>query len=164
MARAASLIGQKCKLFVQSGGSYGSPTWVEVSAVNDLTLNNESNSVDANDRGSFYDQVVKTGGKISATATIRVGGNNANLILDELHTVDVLDVLILTGTTTTNGAYGVRMDCQVHNGTQSQNRGDALYHQVTLMPCPGANPMKAALVTTGALTYAELTGEAPSYA
>jgi len=163
MANAAAKIGFKCKVYVNTA-TYGSPTWAAVAAVNDWTWNIEANSADANDRCSFTDAMVKTGVKISFTGTVRVGGENAEKFLDEMYTCDVLDVLVLDGTNATNGAKGIRCDVQVHGGTQSQNRGDTLYHQITLMPTPSANPVKAVLVATGAPTYGEITGDAPSFA
>ena len=163
MANAAAKIGFKCKVYVNTG-TYGSPTWAAVAAVNEWTWTIEANSADASDRYSFTDYMVKTGLKISFNGTVRVGGENAEKFLDELYTCDVLDVMVLDGTSATNGSKGIRCDVQVHGGTQSQNRGDALYHQITLIPTPSANPVKAVLVATGAPTFGEITGDAPSYA
>lgn len=157
--------GITCKAFVRSSGNYGTPTWTELSIINDLTQNLTANEGEANARASVIDLSVITSIGLNWTGTMKKDASATwTLIYEALLEGAPLDMLFLDGGSTTNNTTGFRADVQVFDTSEDQGRNTRLYNSVKFMPTESDNPVKAVLVTGGALTYATVTGTTLSYA
>lgn len=157
--------GIDCKAFYRSGGNYATPTWTEVSIINDLTQNSAANEAEANSRASYVNRMVITGFDLNWTGTMQSDASATwTAIYEAMLENSTLDMLFLDGGSTTNNTTGFRVDCVVTDTTVDQGRGNRLYNSVKFSPTESDNPVKAVLVTNNALTYATVTGTTLSYA
>lgn len=157
--------GITSKAFVRTTGSYGTPTFTEVSIINDLTQNATAQEAEANDRSSPVNKSVITSIDLNWTGTMKKDLSATwTLIYEAMLEGATLDMLFLDGGSTTNNTTGYRADVQVFDVTEDQGRNTRLYNSVKFMPTESDNPVKAVLVTAGALTYATVTGTTLSYA
>jgi hypothetical protein len=179
------LRGIDCKLFRNSaalGAGYATPTFNEVASVKDLDYKLTEESYDVTTRREKGIKVYEpTLTDLEVTFMLRIPDNVLFGVTTGVTTGDpdfddfrayetayntkvVIDNLLLTGGTTTNGAEGFRGFFKVHDFSVSQANADALFAKVTLKPAPAdsttiattptAEAMRHARVTAGALTYA----------
>lgn len=168
---AAVKLGLNAKLYYNSA-TYATPTWVEVTQVDDLTEDIKAQKAPANDRSSPVNKSVITSIDLSWTGRLKNDESTAfNFLYEAILERATVDVLVLNGSRTTNGVRGFRADVQVHDMSDSQGRNDSIYHSIMLEPTDSwnadtsaANPVKAVLVTAGAATYANVTGAAMTFA
>jgi len=150
--------GTDCKFYRQSGGSYGSPTWLEVEDIRDLAVSPTFTEGQAKTRASIVDFAEPTRMQIEITGMIKVSLDNVDfLALDEAFaTRAALDMLILNGANTTNGVRGWRADFKVFEWSEDQAIDDVLYRSFKLKPCipVNGNP-KRAVVSGGAPTFSD---------
>lgn len=157
--------GINCKAYYNSG-TYGSPTWVELSIINDLQENSKTMTADSNSRATFINLKVGVSGDLSWTGTIKRDGSAAHLVVYRaMKAKTVLDLLILDGPNTTNGVMGHRADCLVIDTSNNQGRSERLYDSIEIVPTDSTNLPKHVLITGGVVTMATMgTGSALSYA
>lgn len=157
--------GINCKAYYNSG-SYGSPTWVELSCIDELQENSKTMTADANSRASFIRLKVGVDGDLSWTGTIKRDGSAAHLVVYRaMKAKTSLDMLILDGPVTTNGVMGHRADCLIIDTSNNQNRTERLYDSIEIVPTESNNIPKHVLITGGVVTMATMgTGSALSYA
>jgi hypothetical protein len=152
-------LGIRCKVYYNSA-TYGSPTWVEVEAVNDWKENVNSEKIKGPDRGSLVNLYGKGEMDLSWTGTIKRGGTEAAKLKTASLTDEVIDIMILDADKAVVGAIGYRVDVQVFGGSNDQGRSAILYDEVEIVPTiMNTNPPKTAVVGSGGtITFAEITG------
>lgn len=161
---AAVKLGINAKLFYNAG-NYGTPSWTEVTQIDDLTETIKATKAAANDRSSPINKSVITSVDLSWNGKIKNDESTAfNFLYEAILEKQTVDILVLNGGSTTNGVRGYRADTQVHDMSDAQGRNDSIYHDFMFEPTDSVNPVKAALVAAGALTYATVTGTTLSFA
>lgn len=160
----ATYKGISCKAYYNTG-TYGSPTWTEISVINDLTQNATAATAEANSRASVVDLAVITSIGLSWSGTMKNDGSATwTAMYEAMLESTVLDMLILTAAHTVNGATGFRADCVMTEVSEDQGRNTRLYNSINIMPTESDNAVKAVLIAGGVPTYATVTGTTLSYA
>ena len=149
-------IGLNAKLYWRSAGTYGSPTWTEVTLLSDVTVSPTWEEADASARESRIKQVVKTMLALEVTGRMKkkIGDAAYLAFMNAMLSDGTLDLLVLDGDKAVEGNDGWRCDWQVFNANEDQSMSNALYIDVTLKPSITTNPALAVRVGPGGtLTY-----------
>ena len=130
--------GISCKVY-RNTGSWGTPTWSEVKCISDWQQNVQWSEAEAPTRESAVTFTEKVMLSLSWTGKVQKGnvGDATNLaaILAAIPAqATVMDVMILDGSSATNGNTGYRCEVKVFSGNESQNPSDILYPEITLKP------------------------------
>lgn len=124
-------LGQNAKLVYRSAGTWASPTWTEIALVNELEVSGQWDTTDAPDRSTVVKGYAKTQLDLSFTASIKNKGQSnavyAAVIAALNSNIANMDVMVLDGPLTENGASGYRFDAIVSKGGQNQGTQQALY-------------------------------------
>lgn len=132
----AIVLGLDAKLY-HNTGTYGTPTWDEVTNCRNVTLNLEKSDADVTTRGgSGWRQTV---------TTLKDGTVDFNMIWDTSDTDFIafrdawlnntqIDCWVLDGDSTTTGNQGLRAEFEVANFTRNEELEDALNVDVSLRP------------------------------
>lgn len=161
MATPDALTGIESGLFVRTGGNFASPTWTELTDVGDCTLNASWNKASVEVRSSPAMMGVKT--TIDCSVSFKMlarptGGSAAyNTVIAALATRDVVDVMVLNGSNTTNGARGFRYEGQVFSGTEDQGPQAVIQPDMMISPTVTNNVPQSVLVTAGAPVFTTLS-------
>lgn len=121
-------------------GTYGSPTWTACPLIRDVTPNFPWDMVDASVRGSRAKLYAKTQIDLGAQVVMRAddADTDYNAWVDAaVSPTGKLDLLILDGPITAEGARGVRAEFVVGMSTQAQAIGDVVYSTFDLKPGVG---------------------------
>lgn len=134
-------IGLDGKLY-RNSGTYASPTWTELTHVNDLSLTLETNEVDASDRSSAWETVEK--GLQKATIEfdyMYFEGDTlwATLLDDWLDRDNPVEFAVMDGDITESGEDGWRITTHVMSVSETQEKEGALKLEVTLRPAPNSD-------------------------
>tara|TARA_Y100000114_G_scaffold49162_1_gene44849 strand:- start:166 stop:621 length:456 start_codon:yes stop_codon:yes gene_type:complete len=135
----AHVLSENAKLYYNSG-SYGSPTWVEICNVKDVTLSLEKDEVDVTTRcsGGFKEFA---DGLIDASVSFSMLYNTSDAAFTALQTaffakekveVAVMDGNIVPASGVT--ASGLRSCCMVKSFSRNESLGEALMTDVSLRP------------------------------
>lgn len=149
------MIGLNAKAY-RNSGSYGSPTWLEMTLISDLSVNPSWEEADASARESRIKQTVKTlmALEISGKMKKKLGDDNYDALMNAMLSDDTLDLLILDGDRETEDVRGWRADFQVFSANEDQSMTNVLFEEFTLKPSITENPPKAVLVNSGgSLTF-----------
>lgn len=153
-------LGIRAKLYYRSGGNFASPTWTEISKFRDVTVNATWDTVDAPDRASRVKSMAKTLLDIGVTGSMKMADADAtvNAVIDALLSpTSNMDVMVLNGSESTNGARGFRYESVVTSASEDQGIGNAIYADVTFMPDAfSANKFQSVLVTAGSPAFTNL--------
>ena len=119
-------------------GSFGSPTWVEVSNIQDLDLGDTMDSFDATIRGSGgFDESEPTIRKVEINWNMK---NNADAGMIAFRTAyaarAAVDLQFLDGPIATTGSHGVRGRFKFHEFGKPQNLRDGQFVNLVARPCP----------------------------
>lgn len=170
--------GIDCKLYRNSaalGAGYATPTFNEVASIKDLeyTLTTESFETTTRLEGGIktYEQTVAD---LEISFMLRLpepaattGDPNYDdyiAIRTAFNTNLVIDAMMLTGTTATNGAEGFRGFFKVSDFSESQGHGDSLFKKVVLKPsCVDATTL-ASTAAAQAMRRVKIAAGAPTYA
>lgn len=155
MATPTTLLGILAKLYYNTGGSYGSPTWTAIDLVGDLQVPAKWDIAEAIIRASRIKFKNKTALDIGITGKLLASLTNTAFLAVAAAMIndDVLDVMALNASNSTNGAKGYRFDCQVVNNTEDQGAGNIIWDDFELVPALTANTPKTVLVATGAPVF-----------
>jgi hypothetical protein len=152
-------LGIDSKLY-RNTGNYNTPTWTSIDAVRDFTQNVAYDTVEAPSRESRVKSMAKTLVDISGSGSVKVSDTDAGYIAlwDALiSSTTELDILVLNGDSTTNGARGFRYDAIVTQGNEDQAITNALYMDFEVHPSAFAtNAMKSAVVAAGAPVFTSI--------
>jgi hypothetical protein len=151
--------GFACVAYLNTN-TYASPSWSPITAISDFNVAPKFDAADAPSRISRIKLTIKTlmaleiGGKLKASD---VNDANYTTIRAALITDVALDLMILNGSSSTNGATGFRCGFQVHDATEDQGLGVQVYDDVVFKPCPNTDGnYNSVLVATGAPVFTAL--------
>ena len=160
MAVPDALTGLESGLYVRTAGNFSSPTWTELTDIGDCTLNGAWKSAEVEVRSSPATMAVKTTIDISTTFKMlaRPSGSSAayNTVISALTTRDVVDVMVLNGSNTTNGARGFRYEGQVTNGSEDQGTQAVIMPDMEIKPTVTNNVPQSVVVTAGSPAFTSL--------
>lgn len=153
----AAGLGIDCALYYNTG-TFGSPTWVELTNVSDVSVGGSWQSGDGSTRAT---RVVKEGrtrlplqvsGKMLADkSTGYVAMRTAYLAAG---TSAIIDVMCLDAPNDSNGADGVRFEAEVHDFSRDESLDNVVYRDFVLKPTIfGTNAIQSVVVTTGAPVF-----------
>lgn len=144
-------IGLNAKLYRRSGGTYGSPTWSEVSILSDVTVNVTWEEADASARESRIKQTLKTLLNLEITAKMKnkPGDANYEALWDAILSDDTVDILVMDGDKDVEGNRGWRLDALLFTANEDQSMSNALFDELTFKPFMEENPPKAVKVAAG---------------
>lgn len=154
-----SRLGIDAKVY-RNTATYGTPTWTEINLVRDVQVTPNWNRSDSSSRASKVMSEVKTQLQLAFTLSVKVSLTDAGYtaLMDSfVSSTGVLDLLILNGTTTTNGVEGWRFDAGVFTASEDQSIGGTLYRDFEVAPSGhGTNASKRVTVTGGAPVFADI--------
>lgn len=136
----APKIGFNYKLY-RNTGTYGSPTWNEITVTRDLTLNMTHGEAVASSRASEYEVTLATLKQVSidfSTVLDTAGDDYAALKTAFLNRTTV-DCAVADGAIATAGTEYFRCDYVITNFTRSEPLQDVVTVDVTLKPTPSSN-------------------------
>ena len=124
----AYVLGMNAKLYYNTG-TYGSPTWTEISNVRDVTLSLERGDSDITTRGG--------GGWRQSVATIADGSVDFQMVWDNTDTAftaiktafidaTTVEFLVLDGSSSTTGNQGLRATMAITSFSRNEGLEDAL--------------------------------------
>lgn len=152
-------LGINSKVY-RNSGTYGSPTWDEVTCVSDLAVNAAWDEADGSSRAGRVKQMSKTlmGLEITGKALVSDAGADYLALWAAIHSDTPLDLMVLNGANDANGVRGYRADFHVFSGSEDQAMANQLYLDFVLKPAVSDNPVKYVVVTTGAPVFTSITG------
>lgn len=128
--------GVLCEAY-RNSATFGSPTWVEITLFNDLTINPQWNTSPANDRGSQVGSEAPALQSWSITGTVKVKKTDTGyLALQAAYLAgSTFDMMFLTGPSTTNGESGFRCEWLIKSMSQDQGTGvGQTYDSIEFVP------------------------------
>lgn len=150
---AVMKLGRNAK-FYRNTANFASPTWAEVSAIRDLTVNSAWQTTDAPDRSTVVNGKAKTLLDLTVSGTLKCKDADAGYVAvmeAMLSPSGTMDVLVLDGPNSTNGARGYRFTAIVTQANQDQGLSNSLYQDVNFEPDAFAdNAPQSAVVTNSA--------------
>lgn len=154
---ATPKLGIKCKLYYNTG-SYGSPTWVEITKVGDAKVKYQWKSATSLTRETRVELSLKTALELGFTFTLRKDPSDANYLAVDNAAVDdtVLDLLVLDGTNATNLSRGFRFDAQITQAGEDQGPDKVVHVEFEAVPAISANVPQRAVVTAGSPVFTAL--------
>lgn len=150
---AANGIGILSKCYYRSTGSFGSPTWTELTIIRDLTLNDKWDIADVFTRATRAKKGVPTMLDVGMTGTVRCLADNTLWLAMRTAWLagTVFDILALTGAKDNNGEVGWRYEAVIEDMGTPQGSGDALYSNFAWRPHgESTNAVQSVAVSTGA--------------
>ena len=157
------------------GSGYATPTFNELASVQDLTITIAGDSFDASTRLEKGVRVYEvTMHDISVSFKHRVPDLGATMgdptfddlqaILGAWRTRAVLDCMFLDGSSSTNGAEGIRGFFKVHKMDQDQSNNVSTFWDVELKPAPVDGTTLASTASAQAMRHVKVATGAPTYA
>lgn len=140
-------------------GTFLSPTWDEISMLGDASINLAFDSYDATTRGDGVKSEEPTLLGIEVTGKIRSDENSADYTAFETaaYTRAMIDTMWLDGSSTTNGARGIRFEGKLHTWSEDQALGNVLFREFSLKPCVSENARQRVVVAVGAPGFTALS-------
>lgn len=123
-------------------GTYGSPTWSEMTLIRDVSPAMPWDMGDASSRATRAKLYTKTQCDIGYQVVMRADDADAayQAMYDaSVSPTAVVDLMLLDGDITTEGAMGVRAEFNVIFVSQTQGAGDVVYTTFELKPAPSNN-------------------------
>ena len=134
-------LGMQAKLY-RNSGSYGTPTWVEVGNVKDLTLNLEAGEADVTTRSnSGWRATVATlkDGSIEFEMVWDTSDANFTAIQQAFFNNTPLEFAVMDGAIATAGSQGLRATMSITNFSRNEALEEAIMVSVTAKPTYAAN-------------------------
>ena len=134
-------LGMEAKLY-RNSGTFGTPTWAELTNVKDVTLNLEKGEADVTTRAN-------NGWKATA-ATLKDASVEFEMVWDTTDTGFTaiqqayfnntpIELAVMDGPIATAGSQGLRATMQVNNFSREEKLEDAIMVKVTCKPTYAAN-------------------------
>jgi hypothetical protein len=160
MATPDAMPGLDAGFYVRTAGNFASPTWTELTDIGDFTQNGAWKTAEVELRSSPATMGVKTTIDIGVSfkmITRPAGGSAAyNTVIAALTTRDVIDVMSLNGSNTTNGARGWRYEGQVMSGTEDLGTQAVAMPDIEIKPTVTSNVPQSVVVAAGAPVFTSL--------
>lgn len=140
-------------------GTFGTPTWDEVGMVGDAALDLSFDMDDATVRGDGVKAEEPTLLGIEVSGRIRSDENSTDYTAFEtaFYTRALLDIMWLDGSSSTNGARGVRFEGKLGKWSEDQALGKVLFRDFSLKPCVSENARQRVVVATGTPGFTALS-------
>lgn len=131
--------GREAAAYVNIGGTWATPTWVEITIAKDVTISKSMDKKEDNCRGGAADTFKKyLPGLIDLSVDLEVCHDTAHAtwqaIEDAIENQSIIDVLFLDDDIANSGAEGVRFEGHVFEAENSQPLEDALVDSYTFAP------------------------------
>lgn len=154
---AKAKIGIKGKSY-RNSGTYGSPTWSEVTVISDLQVGSSWQTAKSTIRASRINTKVPTTLDLSVTGKLRNDDDDTNFIalLAAYHGPTAVDMLVLDGGNSTDGSQGYRGYWYLTKFDLPQGLDDAQFFDFELSPDNATQQMKTAAVASSTLAYAAI--------
>ena len=153
-------LGINSKAYYRSTGNFGTPTWTELSGFGDMAVNAAWDVADAATRASRVKSEVKTMLGLEVTGRLRSEDASAayNAVFDAfLSTTSNIDIMVLDGSSSSNGARGFRFEAIAKQANQSQGLQDSLFLDMSFTPDAfSGNSYQSVLVTAGSPAFTNL--------
>lgn len=156
---ATTRLGITSKFYYDSASNFSTPTWAEVSDMRDVAYQFAWDVAEGPSRASRVKSEAKTQLDISVTAMMKKTGSAAgNAVITALLSPTAnIGILVLDGSTTTNGSRGIRYDAICKQGNEDQAIGNSLYLDLAFAPDMFSdNNFQSVLVTAGSPAYTNL--------
>lgn len=143
---------------LRNTGTFGSPTWTAVALVRDVTPRRQWDMGEAHSRESLAKLWAKTMIDVGAQAVVRADPANAGYqaLYDASNSsTTLIDILILDGPMTQEGAAGVRFHANVNSTGAPQEANGIIYETFDLIPgfSTEGYPSSADVGASSALTF-----------
>ena len=130
-------------------GTYGSPTWTAMNLARSVNDNSKWDTADASSREGRARLYAKT--QVDLPHDIEMRADNADTGYVAMYAAwasatAVVDLLILDGPITDEGAMGIRAEFIVCGRPQNQGAGDVIYTTFPLMPTWTSNGVPKSVV------------------
>lgn len=142
-------LGLNGKLY-RNTGTFGSPSWAEVSNVRDLTLSDSMSEADVTRRasGGWRETVVTLREASIDFDMVNVSGDTQlAAIRSAYNSRAAVEFAIMDGDIAVAGSRGIRATCQVVKFELSQELENAQMYSITIKPSPAANPPSELVVS-----------------
>ncbi len=134
-------LGMEAKLY-RNSGSYGTPTWAELSNVKDVTLNLEKGEADVTTRAnSGWKATAATLKDASIEFEMVWDTSDAGFeaIKDAYFNNTAIELAVMDGAIAAAGSQGLRASCMVTNFSREEPLEEAIKVKVTAKPTYAAN-------------------------
>jgi len=152
---ATNLKGIGAKLYYNSA-TFGSPTWVALTIVRDVTMNRKATLADVLTRSTRAMRKVPTMFDISISGSWPADVDDTGYLVVRTAFLagSTLDVMCLTGVSTNNGEEGWRFEAVIADMTQDQGAQNVMYENFELHPhAESTQVIQTVLVAAGAPVY-----------
>lgn len=152
-------VGIQCAAYY-STGTYGTPVWVLIDLIGDLTVGGAWNEGESTARRTAVQTNEPTTLALDSTGQIRRDHTDVpfGAMRDAFIRKTTIDFLILDGRKERNGSEGYRFDAKVFSFGQDQSRGNVLFNDFGIKPVASDNVPMYAKVVAGVLSYEEIGG------
>lgn len=133
------VLSENAKLFYNAG-TFGAPSWTEITNVKDVTLTLEKDEIDVTTRGSGgYKEFVD--GLIDATIDFNMIWDTTDAAFTAIRTAffakSAVEFLVLDDGTT--DGQGLRATCMIKSFSRGETLGEALTVDVSIRPVKNSN-------------------------
>jgi len=132
--------GIDAKAYVNTG-SWGTPTWVELTTARDVVLDLSVDEDEITDRGSDFKKFLPT--LVAAEVTLDVAWDKTDTVLEDIRDAwaarGVVEMAFMDEAIATSGAQGLHAEMSVFGKRKRENRGEAQVLELTLKPGDGDN-------------------------
>lgn len=145
--------------FYLNSGNFATPTWGEITSVGNLTENAAWKQAEVETRLYAATQYVKTTIDLGVSFNLLAsdsGDANYTSLISAIATRDVVDVMVLDGSSTSNGARGWRFEGQVFQANKDQGTQAVITPDFEVRPTVTLNPPQSVLVTAGSPVFTNL--------
>ena len=149
----------KRTMYRETGGTFGSPTFNLVDNVKDVAANPQKDQLEGTTRRSGKVKEYEPG-RIDLTVTGMMEVDESNEDFTAFETAwladSSLDIMILDGTSATNGSRGYRMEMKLFAFSEETADDGILYRSFELRPCISSNAKQSVVVSSGAPVFTTL--------
>lgn len=128
-------VGLNCKFYRNSGGSFSSPTWNEVTPVKDVSVTMDLALADASSRSAMFRQYIPTLSDLEVTVNKLFDGGADDVALYGNYLNRTLEVYaVADNTITVTGTTYIKFEGYVTNFTETQALEDVSVVDYTFKP------------------------------
>lgn len=139
----ANKIGLSCKMY-RNTGSFGTPTWVEITIVRDATLNLEAGEAEVSSRASTFKEYLQALKDAGIEFDILYDGTDVNFVALKDAFINAgggvtEDIAAMDGNIATTGNQGLRIVSIVTGFTRNEPLEEVVTISVTIKPTPNVD-------------------------